>query len=183
MPLYQRLLGDAWVNVAAPIQSIHTTDGSVLGRGRFRIDHGPHLAARLIARILQLPEPGASVDTTLAITAGNDGEDWLRTFDGHPLQTRQFATDDRELAERFRVFEIRFRIEGSRGSLFYIQRRAAVVMGPVRVPLPAALAPHVEAREDPAGPATIEVRVRVSLPALGTLIAYQGLIEVEPTTP
>jgi hypothetical protein len=41
----------------------------------------------------------------------------------------------------------------------------------------------VEAREDPAGPDRIEVTVRVTFPAIGQLIAYDGIIEIEGTSP
>jgi hypothetical protein len=179
IPLYQRLMGDAWTLIAPPIRAMHTTDGSFHVRGRFDIEHGEHAVARLIARILDLPRQGASVDTRLAVTAGAAGEQWLRTFDGRRLETRQFTPDGCELVERFRVLEVRFLLQSSGESLDYVQRSSAIAIGHVRVPLPKVCAPHVDAREDPAGPGAIRVHVRVTLPAIGTLIVYQGLIELE----
>jgi len=60
-----------------------------------------------------------------------------------------------------------------------VQREAAVLFGPVRLRIPAAWAPQVEAREDPAGPTRINVAVRVVLPGIGQLIAYDGLVDIE----
>ena len=178
--LYERLTGAAWRRVAAPIQSVHAarpTDA----HGRFRIDHGRHMLARLLVRILQLPAQGVDVDTRLRITACGNGEHWLRTFNGHRLETRQFATDDSALAEQFGILELRFRLETSGDSLVYVQHQAALVFGPVRLTLPAVCAPRVDAREDPAGADAVDVDVHVTLPAIGTLITYQGRIDVDPT--
>ena len=178
--LYERLTGAAWRRVAAPIQSVHAARPTE-AHGRFRIDHGRHVLARLLARILRLPAQGVDVDTRLRITACGNGEHWLRTFNGHRLETRQFATDDSALAEQFGILELRFRLETSGDSLLYVQHQAALVFGPVRLTLPGACAPHVDAREDPAGADAVNVDVRVTLPAIGTLIAYQGRIDVDTT--
>jgi hypothetical protein len=51
--------------------------------------------------------------------------------------------------------------------------------GAVRVRLPGPLAPHVAARADPAGLNRVNVDVRITLPWIGLLIAYDGLIEAE----
>ena len=179
--LYERLTGAAWRRVAAPIQSVHAARNPTEARGRFRIDHGRHVLARLLVRILRLPAQGVDVDTRLSITACGNGEHWLRTFNGHRLETRQFATDDSALAEQFGLLELRFRLETSGDSLVYVQRQAALGVGPVRLTLPAACAPHVDAREDPSGADGVDVDVRVTFPAIGTLITYHGRIQVDTT--
>jgi hypothetical protein len=69
----------------------------------------------------------------------------------------------------------------SDGSLLYVQHAAAFVFGPVRLPIPASWAPRVEAREDPAGPTRVKTHVRVTLPGVGPLITYDGIIDVEDT--
>jgi hypothetical protein len=176
-PLYERVMGDAWAQVAATIRSIHAAQDPAFAHGRFRIDRGQHVLASLLARILRLPPQGASLDTRLRITSSAEGERWLRTFDGHRLETWQFAVGDSKLAERFGILELRFRLQASGESLVYVQHAAALVMGPVRVPLPSAWAPHVQAREDPVGTIGIDVDVRVTLPVIGTLIAYRGVID------
>jgi hypothetical protein len=177
--LYERLMGDDWVQLAAPVRLLHQAHDSLQARGHLRVDRGQHLLARLLARILRLPSQSAHVDTTLVVIAGGDGERWLRTFDGRALDTRQFEAERSELVERFGVLQLRFRLERAGESLVYIQRGAALVIGPMRIPLPDAWTPLVEAREDPAGPSTFDLHVRVTVPAVGMLIAYHGLVEVE----
>jgi len=135
----------------------------------------------VLARILRLPRPGVAADTRLVVAARADGEDWQRTFSGRRLDSRQYESNGSELAERFGVLELRFRLDESDGSLVYVQRGAAFVFGPVRLRIAASWAPRVEAREDPAGPTRVKVGVRVSLPGVGPLIAYDGIIDVEDT--
>jgi hypothetical protein len=130
--------------------------------------------------LLRLPRASDAAETRLVITSGADGERWLRTFDDRRLDTRQYQAGC-ELAERIGILEFRFRLEASEGSLFYRQLEAAFLCGPVRVRLPAAWAPSIEAREDPAGPHQICVHVRVALPALGAVLTYGGTIDIEDT--
>ena len=117
------------------------------------------------------------------VTVGPEGEHWQRTFNGRQLKTRQYESNTSELAEQFGVVEFRFRLDPSGGNLLYVQQEAAVLVGPVRLRIPAAWAPRVEAREDPAGPACIKVAVRVVLPGIGQLIAYDGFVDIEDLRP
>jgi hypothetical protein len=55
------------------------------------------------------------------------------------------------------------------------------VLGSLSLRLPAACAPEVDAREDPAGARHIRVRVRVALPAVGPLLTYEGTMTIEDT--
>ena len=177
-PLYMRILGDSWAQLGAPVRALHATSSTLRARGRLRIEHG-NAVARFVARILRLPPPAAAAETRLTVTARGDGERWQRTFAGRCLDTRQYALGRCELAERFGVLEFRFRLDVSDGRLVYVQREAAFLCGPARLRIPAAWAPRVEAREDPAGPTRVNVEVHVSLPGVGPLIAYDGLIDVE----
>jgi hypothetical protein len=174
-------MGDAWTQLAAPVRSGHATDPIVRAHGRLRIQHGRHPVARLLAWVLRLPHPSAAAEARLIVTARADGERWQRTFNGRRLETRQYEAKASELAERFGVLELRFRLEASDGSLRYVQRDAVLLFGPVRLRIPVSWAPRVEAREDPAGQMRVRVDVRVILPRLGPLIAYEGFIEVEDT--
>jgi len=178
-PLYRRVLGDSWSRIAEPLRCAHATCPRVRAHGRFRIEHGRHRVARLLARLLRLPRPVESAETRLVVTARDDGEQWQRTFDGRRLETRQYESDASELAERFGMLELRFRLDACGGSLLYVQREAAFVFGPVRVRIPASWAPRVEGREDPVDPRRVKVGVRVILPGGGLLIAYDGIIDVE----
>jgi Domain of unknown function (DUF4166) len=179
VPLYVRVMGDSWVQVAEPVRHAHSTRSITRARGHLRIQHGPHYLPRVLAWVLGLPPPDAAVETQLTVTAGPDGERWQRTLNGRGFTTRQYESNQADLAERYGVLEFCFRLDASGGGLLYVQREAALMAGGVRLRLPGRLAPHVEAREDPAGLNRVNVDVRVTLPWMGLLIAYDGIIEVE----
>lgn len=177
--LYARLLGASWLQVAEPVRFAHASRSTVRAHGRLRIERGRTHAARLFARLLRLPRPSAAAETRLVVTPGDNGEQWRRTFDDRRLDTRQYEAGDGELAERIGILEFRFRLEASEGNLLFRQLEAAFVLGSVRVPLPVAWAPRVEAREDPAGAHRVRVHVRVALPAVGTVLTYDGTMDIE----
>jgi len=182
-PLYMRVMGDSWTEIAEPVRLAHAPHSIVHAHGSLRIEHGRHYVARLLARLLRLPRPSVAAEARLIVTARGDGEHWQRTLNGRRLDTQQYESSQSELAERFGVLELRFRLDASNGSLVYVQREAALLFGSVRLPIPASWAPRVEAREDPAGPKRVKVDVRVALPCVGPLIAYDGIIDVEDTSP
>ena len=126
-----------------------------------------------------MPRPGAAGETRLIVRARDGGEHWQRTIDGCAFDTWQYQSPPSDLAERFGLLELRFRLEEHAGSLVFVQRKAAFVAGALHFALPAGCAPRVEAREHAAGPTTIGVRVRISLPVIGLLIAYDGSIDIE----
>lgn len=181
--LYARLLGSSWLQIAEPVRFLHTTESTVRASGRLRIEHGRNPFARFLAGLLRLPRATAAAETRLVITPRGDGEHWLRTFADRRLDTWQYQTGERELAERIGVLEFRFRLEASEGGLLFRQLEAAFLFGAIRLRLPAMWAPMVYAREDPAGAHRIRIVVRVALPAVGPVLAYDGTIDVEETHP
>jgi hypothetical protein len=163
--LYARLLGSSWALAAEPVRIAHAPEATIRAHGCLRVAHGRSRVARFLAWLLRLPRAGDAAKTRLVVTARAEGEDWQRTFDDRRLHTRQYETDDGELAERVGLLEFRFRLEVSQGSLLFRQVDAALIVGSVRVRLPAAWTPTVEAREEPAGARQIQIHVRVVLPA------------------
>lgn len=181
-PLYARVLGASWHQLAEPLRCLHTARAIVGAHGDVRIECGRHPVARVVARMLRLPQPSAAADTRLVITARDESEHWARTFSARRLDTLQYACQD-GLAERFGVLEFRFRLHVSDRSLLYVQSEAAFLFRSVRLPIPASWAPRVEAREDPAGTRQLRVDVRVVLPVAGPLISYAGIVELDETRP
>lgn len=177
--LYAGLLGPAWLELAEPVRAAHASGPTVRARGRLRITHGRSQAARWVARLLRLPRATEAADTRLVVTSSDGAEQWRRTFDGQRLDTRQYRAGGGDLAERFGVLELRFRLEASQGSLIFRQVAAVLLCGMVRLRLPAVLAPTVDAREDPAGARRVSVHVNVALPAVGPVLTYDGTIDIE----
>jgi hypothetical protein len=178
-PLYVRVIGDSWTQLAEPIRRVHATHSIIRASGRLHLTHGRRFLAGVLARLLRLPAPNAATQTQLIVTARNDGEHWQRTFNGRRFDTQQYQSNDGELAERYGVLEFRFGLDARGGSLLYVQHEAALMIGSVRLRIPPQWAPRVEAREDPAGPHSFNVNVRVVLPGSRLLIAYDGIIDVE----
>lgn len=175
--LYERVLGSTLWQLAEPVRLAHAAESTL--RGRFRITRGRGYVARVLAALLRLPRPSRAAETRLVIAACGDRQQWRRSFDDRHLDTWQYQTGRCELGERIGVLEFRFRLNASNGSLVFRQLEAAIVLGSMRVRLPAALAPRIEAREDPAGATQIAVCVRVVLPGVGPLLAYDGTINLE----
>ena len=177
--LYVRLLGSSWQTLAEPLRLVHATTATVRASGCLRISHGRSRLARLLVRLLRLPRAGDAVETRLLLAPCAGGVQWLRTFDDRRLDTWQYEAGERELAERIGVLEFRFRLEAADGSLRFQQVGAAVRLGFVRLQVPGAWAPRIDAREDPAGARQLFVQVRVTLPALGPVLTYDGTIEIQ----
>jgi hypothetical protein len=173
------LLGASWLDVAEPVRRAHASDSDIRAHGRLRIAYGAGQIARALAWILRLPRASDAAETQLVVTSCADGERWRRTFGGRRLDTRQYDVGDAVLAEQIGILEFRFRLEVSAGDLLYRQTEAALLCGPVRLRLPAACAPRIEARETPAGAREVRVHVGVTLPALGSLLTYDGTMNFE----
>jgi len=178
LPLYERLLGASWLELADPIRRAHGP-GPRVGAGRLRIVHGSSRVSRVLARLLRLPRASEAADTRLIIAPRADGEQWLRTFGDRRLDSAQYQTGEAEFAERFGLLELRFRLEASAGSLLFRQVEAVVRCGPVRLRLPAGCAPSVTAREDAAGTHGICIHLCVAVPMVGPVLTYDGLVDIE----
>src|SRR4029453_3124515 len=97
VPLYVRVMGDSWLQVAEPVRLAHSTRSITRARGRLRIRHGPHYLARVLGRRLGLPAPEAAAATQLPGAAGPDGERWQRSFNGRGFTPRQYYSNGSRL--------------------------------------------------------------------------------------
>ena len=175
--LYATLLGTAWAQLSEPVRALHD-EPTLTARGTLRIVRGPGRAGRMLAALLRMPRAHPSAATHLVVTRQGDDEIWSRTFNGQHLDSRQYATGDREFGERFGAFEFRFRLEVFQGSLQFRQTGVSMALGPVRIPVPSICAPRVTASEEAAGPRGVSVGVRLRMPLVGPVLAYDGIIHV-----
>jgi len=177
-PLYAKLLGGAWSQLAEPIRAFHAKTPTQ-ARGRMRLVNGGGVPARALNWLLRLPAASESADVRLHVDRERDGERWCRTFNGARVTTWQRAGAANLLVERFGFFEIQFQLVSENGALRYRQTDASMRIGALRLRLPAAIAPAVEGCERPCGPACIDVQVSVSWPPAGLILAYDGAIHFE----
>src|SRR5262249_37672245 len=138
----------SWQDLPEAVRAAHATGPGVTARGSFRIEHGRHPLARVLARLLRLPSPSLAADVHLRVTPRGDGEEWSREIGGQRLVSRQSPVEPNVLAERIRSIEFRFALDASASGLVYRQRGAALALGPLRVPLAARLAPSILATEE-----------------------------------
>jgi hypothetical protein len=177
--LYARLVGDGWGGLDEPVRRLHLR---ARGAGVFAVRRGEGRVARVVARLMGLPQSGEAVPLLLSIEPHGGGERWRRNFDG-----REFVTEQREsagplLAERAGPFELLFRLCVEAGALVYRPEGAALRVGILRVRLPRLLAPRVEARERADEGGGVRVEVCVTAPLAGLLIRYEGLVRTEEET-
>lgn len=173
--LYERLAREAWGGLDEPVRDFHARARS---SGTFVVRRGAGRGARLVARVLGLPEAGEAVPLRLTVTPHGGGERWHRAFAGKDFITEQRAHAGPLLAERAGPFELLFGLTAEGGALVYNQTGAFLRVRSVRVRLPRRLAPRVEAWERAEGRG-VRVSVRVSAPLFGPLIEYEGRVTWE----
>ncbi|HEU0177951.1 MAG TPA: DUF4166 domain-containing protein [Blastocatellia bacterium] len=179
--LYPKLLGTSWPDLDVAIRRLHDSGRVVHADGVFQVRHGSNGLARTLARLARLPAAGEAVDVRLQITKQEEGEEWRRTFAGRPLVSAQSNRPDGRsngvMVERMGIIEMGIRLEVGGGALNYQTVSAALRLGSLRVPLPRWLSPYITAWERAVGDMNqIHVSVEVTLPLLGRLIAYDGIL-------
>jgi hypothetical protein len=202
--LYERLVGAGWVTLDEAVRRFHPSGKGVRAAGTFVVRRGRGPSARLLARLMRLPESGEAVPLLLRVTPHAGGERWRRSFAGRDFVTEQRAHAGRPaagrsgappaeradplpaeragplLAERAGPVEMLFRLKAEGGALVYTQEGLALRAGRLRVPLPRLLAPRVEASERAGrGGRGVRVFVRVTAPLVGLVIRYEGLVTTE----
>jgi hypothetical protein len=174
--LYPRLLGAAWDELDPAVRQLHLQGDALQVAGSFQVRHGTHPVARCLVLLLRLPPAGKAVPIRLAVTRRGEGERWLRHFADRPLLTDQAPLPGGLLAERSGPVEFRLRLAAEQGALVYQQQSVALRIARVALVLPRWLAPRTAGRETPAGGARVHAAVTVTLPLVGPLIAYEGLV-------
>jgi hypothetical protein len=173
--LYERLVGDGWGALDEPVRRFHLC---ARGEGLFAVRRGRGRFARVVARLMGLPEGGEAVPLRLSVEPHGGGERWRRNFAGREFVTEQGEHAGALMAERTGPFELLFRLGVEGGALAYRQEGAFLRVSKLRVRLPRLLAPRVEAweRADEGG---VRVSVCVTAPLTGQLISYEGLVRTE----
>jgi hypothetical protein len=175
--LYQKLLGASWPDLDVALRRLHDSRETVRAVGLFRVRRGNNILARALARLTRMPEAGEAVDVRLRVTAREGAEEWSRTFAGRPLMSAQSDRSSGLLVECMGIVEMRFRLEAVDGALNYQTVSVALRLGSLRIPLPYWLSPCVTAWERATGDTNqIHVSVEVTVPLLGRLIAYDGVL-------
>src|SRR5262249_23553029 len=78
MPLYRRLLGEAWHTLPEPIRRMHDISDILAVQGLAQVDRGTGLLARLIAATFRFPRSGRDVPITVTFRVVAGREVWQR---------------------------------------------------------------------------------------------------------
>jgi hypothetical protein len=171
--LYRRILGAQFETLPAVLRRFHDADGGGRARGAFQVERGPGRLRNGLASLLGLPQAGSDVPVRLRVAVEGDRERWIRDFDGHRVETVQWARGETLMECSGHVrFSCGLVLDGSR--LRYEFRRAWFA----GIPMPRWFSPGVESYVD-AGDAGWRVVVRVLVPFLGELVRYEGWVEPE----
>jgi hypothetical protein len=181
--LYERLVREGWGGLDESVRRFHARGREgARAAGTFTVRRGTSRAARLLARLLQLPPSGEAVPLLLSVTPHDGGgERWHRSFAGAEFVTVQRAHEGEPLlAERAGPFETLFRLTAEGGALAYRSEDVALRAGRLRLRLPRRLAPRVEASERACADGRgVLVSVRVTAPLVGLLIEYEGQVRTK----
>lgn len=170
-PLFPLLLGDAWLQLAAPVRQVHGGIHSITTRGTADVNGANHLPARLLRWLLGLPEPGAGQAVEVRIDRDGPTEVWTRRFASGQMRSVLARSRHGRLCERLGPVALRFELRADADAIEW-QLIGASMLG---VPLPRLLLGTVSARcaaEDEQYLFAIEA----SLPLLGVWIGYRGLL-------
>jgi len=177
-PLFQRILGDAWDALPAPLRAMHSCMGSQVAAGQADVLRGRHPLARLVAFVIGFPAAGAQVPVHVAFTSQAHGERWTRTFAGRSFTSFLSAgrgTSAHLIRERFGplTFDLALVVEGAK--LCLVVRRWSLW----GLPLPLLMAPGGDSYEtviDDRFHFHVEIRHRL----FGLIVGYSGWLEIRP---
>lgn len=183
--LYPLALGKDWHSIDAGLRCFHGVTTTRYAAGAFDIQHGSNWPARLLARMLRLPAAGLGVPIKVAVHCEPRPElphglveVWDRNFGGRRLTSQQWIDSAGLLVERFGPVEFCFVLRAENGALCFYGTRLSIAVGWSRVRMPRWLTLRIEARAAcvPSPGSGFVVSVRLLLPMLGLLLAYEGCI-------
>lgn len=172
MPLYRRILGEAWASLPAPLRAMHDFEGERIADGVAIVERGAGLLARVVASIFRFPAAGRDVPVAVTFKSRRRGEVWRRTFAGRSFTSVQSAgtgRHDRLVTERFGPFTFALALVLDEDRLRLVPRGWRVL----GLPLPAALAPRGEAYEF-AEDGRFNFHVEIGHPLIGLIVRYRG---------
>ncbi len=172
LPLYRRLLGDAYTQLPGPIQAMHDLTETLAVEGRATIERGRNPLAQAIAAAVGFPPAGENVAVKVVFTLREGREVWRRSFADASFTSTQEegqGSFDRLICERFGPFTFGIALVREPDRLRLVVRRWSLFA----IPLPSALAPFgstFERAEDD----RFHFHVEIRLPVIGLIVGYRG---------
>jgi hypothetical protein len=177
-PMYERILGQAWAQLAPEIRQLHSVTDASAFAGRCTVDRGRNPLAWLIATTIGFPKAGADQSISVRLTRHGDGERWIRTSGGRTFSSAQMPGRRRSawlLRERFGPVSVDMALVVDGSTLHYIVRRWALF----GVAMPLFLGPRSTAVES-AKDGQFCFDVTISHRFTGLIVRYRGLLTAVP---
>ena len=89
LPLYRRLLGEAYDAMPAPLRAMHDLANEMTAEGTATVTRGKGLLARLAAAIVGFPQAGENVPVRVDFKVEHGRERWTRSFAGRAFHSTQ----------------------------------------------------------------------------------------------
>ncbi|HKS63597.1 MAG TPA: DUF4166 domain-containing protein [Xanthobacteraceae bacterium] len=172
LPLYRRLLGEAYDRMPAPLQAMHDLKDEMTVEGRATVTRGRGLLARIAAAIVGFPRAGVDVPVRVAFRNENGRERWTRRFARRSFHSTQEQGRGRYqwlVCERFGPLCVGMALVLDDGILRLIVRRWSVF----GIPLPLWLAPRGNSYEYSEN-GRFHFHVEIAHPFTGLIVGYRG---------
>lgn len=179
--LFERALGEAsFMALPAAIRAFHEATAPPVWQGRAEVERGDGRVARLLCRLLRLPEAGRDLPLTVSVERGEDAagayESWTRNFAGRRFRSRLDLDRGGDLCESCGPFRFSLAPEaGPNGLALPIAGWSLFGLVLLRM-----LAPRAEALEQVDEDGRFRFDVRLTLPYFGLLAHYRGWLAPKP---
>lgn len=176
MPLYQRLLGDAWHTLPNRVQQLHQIDMPKRFIGETTVQQGQHFLAKLIAKMFSFPQTAKKVVVSVDFSLDEFGQEhWQRRFDQHIMHSIQYQGQGKQqwlLVERFGWFRFTMALQIKEQQLHLVMRQWSFC----NITLPLLFAPRIKAYEYQQDE-KFHFYVEISILLIGLIVMYQGFLE------
>ncbi|MGV3552515.1 DUF4166 domain-containing protein [Rhizobium sp.] len=172
LPLYRRVLGNAWDRLPHAIRDLHEVSNSRTFSGRARVDRGKGFIARMIGALYGFPSAGTEIPVDVLLQSRHGGELWQRTFAGRRFRSFQAEGNGRcacLIDERFGPVSVGLALVVEGEQLHYVVRRWSFL----GVPMPMFMAPAGRTFEFVAE-GRFNFHVEIAHPWFGLIVRYQG---------
>ncbi|WP_305983682.1 DUF4166 domain-containing protein [Roseibium sp. MMSF_3544] len=172
--LFKQALGADYFALPEPVRDLHEVSSSRTFRGTADVTRGNSGLGNLVCALVGFPPEANDVPVTVAIERRGDKEHWQRTFGKKTFASvlsLRGANGGGHICERFGALEFDIDLEFENARLHYPVKRARGF----GVPLPRWLVPVSQASEFEEN-GRFNFDVKVSLPGIGMLVRYRGVL-------
>lgn len=173
--LYQTVMGDAFAQLPDEIKAMHA--GVALAEGRADIVRGSSPLAKLICKLAHVPETGLDVPVVIRFDPIEDGERWMRSFNGQSFQT-DVRINSRNpgagVTEKFGPFLFKLRMVAHENGVDLMPESVSLW----GLPLPKFLCPEAVGLER-VREGRYHFDVSVRFPLAGEVLRYEGWLTPE----